>query len=195
VLTQYNVLVFFHVASVIVWLGVGTTVALIAVYAQRARDPVMLDRLAGFVSWLGLRVFAPASLGAFGFGIAAAHSGHWPRLFWFHVGEAAFAISFLLNVAVRLPLVRRTRHGAIHPLRVARLVLALALAELTVLYLAVADMVVKPSSSDTNTLTTGGVILALAVLAAAVTALRSSPPRDELPASLVPRENESKRAA
>jgi len=180
-MNQSNVLVFFHVASVIVWLGAGTTVALVAVYAQRARDRVILERLAGLVAWLAPRVFAPASLAALGFGIWAAHSGHWPRLFWFHVGEAAFGISFLLNVAVRLPLVRRARRGAIDPRRV--------------LYLAVADMVIKPSSSDTTTLSTGAGILAVAVLAAGATALRSPASSEELPASTASTASEVRRAA
>jgi hypothetical protein len=30
-MTQYNVVVFLHVASIIIWLGAGTTVALVAV--------------------------------------------------------------------------------------------------------------------------------------------------------------------
>lgn len=194
-LTRYNVLVFCHVASVIVWLGAGTTVALIALYGRRARDVVMLDRLSVVVSWLAPRVFAPAALGALGFGIAAAHAGPWPMLLWFHIGEAAFAISFLLNVAIRAPLVRRARRGEINPLRMARFVVALALAELTVLYLAVADMVLKPSSSDTATLATGGGILALAVVAAALTSWRSGGPSDELPVSVAPSEGEARHAA
>jgi hypothetical protein len=140
-------------------------------------------------------VFAPAALGALGFGIAAAHAGDWPMLFWFHVGEAAFAISFLLNVAIRGPLVRRARGGKIDPLRMARIVLALALAELTVLYLAVADMVVKPSSSDTDTLAAGGGILAAAVVAALLIALRAPVRSDELPASVISTESEARRAA
>jgi hypothetical protein len=194
-MNRYTVLVFLHVASVIVWLGVGTTVALIAVYARRARDVVVLERLATLVGWLAPRVFAPASLAALGFGIAAAHAGHWPMLFWFHVGEAAFAISFVLNVAIRLPIVRRARRGEIDPRRVAGLVVALAVAELTVLYLAVADMVIKPSSSDTTTLATGGGILALAVLAAVATAFRSGRGDDDLAASADSTESELRRAA
>jgi hypothetical protein len=104
-------------------------------------------------------------LAALGFGIAAAHSGHWPRLFFFHLGEAAFAISFLLTVSFRIPLLRRARRGNIRPDRFARLTLALAVVELTVLFLAVADMVAKPTSSDTAALATGSAILASAVLA------------------------------
>jgi hypothetical protein len=50
--------------------------------------------------------------------------------------------------------------------------LALALAELTVLYLAVADMVVKPSGIDTGVVRYGGGVVALGLLAAAVIAYR-----------------------
>jgi hypothetical protein len=182
-MSRYDLWVFLHVASVIVWLGAGTTVALIALYAQRAGDGVILQRLAGLTGWLGPRVFAPASLGALGFGFAVVHSGHWPSQLWIHVGVIAFAISFLLNVAVRLPLSRRTRNGGMQPLRAARVFRSLALVELTILYLTVADMVAKPESSDTGTLSVGGAILALVVLLAVATALRSGGAGEGLPAS------------
>jgi uncharacterized membrane protein len=91
VMTRYSLLVSLHVASVIVWLGSGTTLVFVAIYAQRARDGVVLDQLGVLVQWMALRVFAPAALAAFVFGVAAAHEGHWPDLFWFHVGEGAFA--------------------------------------------------------------------------------------------------------
>jgi hypothetical protein len=177
-MSRYSVLVFLHVASVIVWIGTGATVGLIALYAQRMRDAPVLERLGAFVAWLSPRVFAPAALAALGFGVAAAHVGDWPRLFWFKVGEDAFAISFLITIAFRLPLLRRSRRGAVPPVRMARLILALAITELTVLFLAVADMVAKPGSSDTGSIAIGGAILGVAVLssiAVAVSALRKDP--------------------
>jgi Predicted integral membrane protein (DUF2269) len=166
-MTKYSVLVFFHVASVIVWVGTGTAVALVALYAARSRDRAILDRLDGLVAWLGLRVLAPASLSALGFGIWAAHTGGWPRLFWFKVGEAAFAVSFLTTATLRIPLLRRARRGSIDPLRLARSFVALGIVELTVLYIAVGDMVVKPSSNDTTAITAGAIALGAAVLGAA----------------------------
>ena len=192
-MTQYNILVFFHVASVIVWLGTGTAVTLITVYARRTRDVGILGRLGSIGAWLAPRVFAPASLATLGFGIAAAHSGGWPMLFWFHVGEAAFATSFLLNVGVRLPLVRRARSGKSNPLRVANMLFGLAIAELTVLYLAVADMVVKPNGDDTTALATGGVILTLGLLAGVALAVRSGGRAGAL--ATFPTEGEKRRAA
>jgi hypothetical protein len=172
-MTRYSLLVSLHVASVIVWLGSGTTLAFLAIYAQRAQSRVVLEQLGALVQWMALRVFAPASLAAVGFGVAAAHAGHWPDLFWFHVGEGAFVFSFLVAVAIRLPLLRRARRGALDPARLARYLLAVALAELTVLYLAVADMVVKPSGIGASAIRYGAGFLALGLLAAAATAYRA----------------------
>ena len=172
-MTHYTLLVSLHVASVIVWLGSGTTLVFVTIYARRARNGVVLDQLGPLVEWMAPRVFAPASLAAFGFGVAAAHVGHWPDLFWFHVGEGAFAFSFLLSVAIRLPLLRRARLGRLDAARLAEYLLALALAEVTVLYLAVADMVVKPSGIETSPVRYGGGVLAVGLLTAAAIAYRA----------------------
>jgi hypothetical protein len=102
-----------------------------------------------------------------------AHQGHWPHLFWFQVGEGAFVFSFLVTVAIRLPLLHRARRGAPDAARLSQYLLALAVPELTVLYLAVADMVVKPNDSGAGVVRYGGVFLALGFLAAAAIAYRS----------------------
>jgi hypothetical protein len=172
-MTRYSLLVSLHVASVVVWLGSGTMLAFLTLYARRPRNRGLLGELGGLVQWMGLLVFAPAALAAFGFGVAAAHEGHWPDLFWFHVGEGVFAFSFLAAVAVRLPLLRRARRGRIDPARLAHYLLALALAELTVQYLGVADMVTKPSGADTHAFRYGLAVAACGFVAAAATAFRA----------------------
>jgi hypothetical protein len=182
-MTRYSLLVSLHVASVIVWLGSGTTLAFVAIFARRTRDGVVLEQLGALVQWMALRVFAPASLAALSFGVAAAHAGHWPHLFWFQVGEAAFAFSFLVSVAIRLPLLRRARRGALDPARLAQYLLAVAVAELTVLYLAVADMVVKPSGIGTSAVRYGGVVATLGFLAAVAIAYRAALPRSAVAGS------------
>jgi hypothetical protein len=94
-MTRYSVLVTLHIASVIVWLGAGTTLVLITIYAQRARNGIVLGQLGGLVQWMSLRVLAPASLAAASFGVAAAHERHWPHLFWFRSERAhSFPPSF-----------------------------------------------------------------------------------------------------
>jgi hypothetical protein len=184
-MTRYSLLVTLHIVSVIVWLGAATTLVFVTIYAQRARNGIVLGQLGGLVEWMTLRVLAPASLAAAGFGVAAAHEGHWPHLFFFQLGEGAFVFSFLLTVAVRLPLVHRARRDGFDARRLTQYLLALALAELTVLYLAVADMVVKPSGSGTSDVRYGVVVLALGFLAAAAVAYRARKmdPRDGVPSS------------
>jgi hypothetical protein len=164
-MTHYQLWVFLHVASVIVWVGAGTTLALATLYAQRAADQP-LKAVTGFADWLGPRVFGPSSLAALVFGIVAVRSGHWGWPLWVRLGIGAFAVEFLLNVAVRLPLQRRASGGGPASGGAARLLRSLALVDLTVLYLAVADMVAKPTGADSGALSVGGAILAAAVLAA-----------------------------
>jgi hypothetical protein len=184
-MSRYSLLVTLHVASVIVWLGCGTTLAFVAIYARRARHGVVVGQLGALVRWMTLWVLVPASLAAPGFGVLAAHAGHWPDIFFFHVGEGAFLFSFLLTVAIRLPLLRRARRGAVAPARLPDYLLALALSELTVLYLAVADMVAKPSGIGVSAVRFGGVLLAVGFLAAAAIAIRARrrDPRDRVSGS------------
>jgi uncharacterized membrane protein len=171
-MSLYSLLVTLHVASVIVWLGAGSTLVFVTIYARRARDGAVLAQLAALTWWMSLWVMAPSSIAAAALGIEAAEVGHWPKLLFFHVGEGAFAFSFLLTVAVRLPLLHRARRGAVDPIRLSQYLLALAVAELTVLYLAVASMVVKPTDVSSSAVRYGGVVLALGFSTAAALAYR-----------------------
>src|SRR5262245_47328103 len=85
--------VFLHVASVIVWVGAGTTLVLATLYAQRAGDRT-LETVTGFAGWLGPRVFAPSSLAALVFGVVAVRSGQWGSPLWVRLGIGAFAVLF-----------------------------------------------------------------------------------------------------
>ena len=169
-MSRYSLLVTLHVASVIVWLGASSTLVFLTIYARRARDSVVLSQLGALTWWMSLWVLAPSSVAAAALGLEAAEVGHWPKLFFFHVGEGAFAFSFLLTVAVRLPLLHRARRGAVHAARLSRYLLALAVSELTVLYLAVAAMVVKPADAGSDVVRYGGVVLALGFLTGAAIA-------------------------
>ena len=136
-MTTYEILLFFHIASVILWLGAGTTVALIGL-----AGPGGVSGLAELARWLGPRVFGPASLGALGFGLALVADGHWTfHPLWVKLGLGAFALSVVLNAGVRFPALRRAGRGA----NVVGLLRLVAVVELLVLYLTVLDMVAKPA--------------------------------------------------
>jgi hypothetical protein len=122
-MTGYQTLLFFHIASVILWLGAGTTLALITIFPAPGN-------VAELGRWLGPRVFAPASLGTLAFGLALVANGHWTfHPLWIKLGLAAFATSFVLNVLRRFP--------TLGP--------QLAVLQLLVLYATVLDMVAKPT--------------------------------------------------
>src|SRR5579872_2561393 len=173
-MSRYTFLLFLHVTAVIVWLGTGTALALLALYAERRRDGELGVRLGPLAAWLGPRVFAPASLGTLVVGILLVLDGSWTfHPLWIRLGLTAFAVSFLLNVGVRFPLLRRLERGALDALRGARLFGALARVELAVLFLTVADMIAKPTGADTGTLLAGAAILALAAATSAAAAMRT----------------------
>lgn len=172
-MTRYSLLVALHIASVVVWLGCGTSLVSLTIYARRPGNNVVLEQLGTLTHWMALRILAPASFAAAGFGVAAAHAGNWQDVFFFHVGEAAFVFSFLLTIVIRLPLLRRAARGALEALRLSEYLLAVALAELTLLYLAVADMVAKPTGIGTAVVRYGGGLLALGFVGAATIAYRA----------------------
>jgi uncharacterized membrane protein len=60
--TMYQLLVYVHILSAIVWVGGAIYAQILAVRVSRSSDPAELPMLARHTAWLGLRVFLPASL-------------------------------------------------------------------------------------------------------------------------------------
>jgi len=165
-MSTYELFLFLHVASVIVWLGAGTTLAVLWL----SPDSVLRARVGELGAWLGPRLFAPASLGALAFGLVLVQKGSWTfHPLWIKLGLAAFATSFVLNAGVRARLLRRLERD---PVGVGKRLAALARFEIAVLYLTVADMVAKPTTADVWTLAVLGGILAL-VAASSLLGLRT----------------------
>jgi hypothetical protein len=141
-MTQYQLFLFLHIVSVILWLGAGTVLGLLWLHP----DAALRERIGSLGEWLGPRVFAPGAFGALAFGLVLVHQGSWTfHPLWVKLGLSAFAASFVINAAVRAPLVRRLEQ---EPRRIGRALPALALRELAILYLTVAGMALKPTGSD-----------------------------------------------
>jgi hypothetical protein len=156
-MTQYQLFLFLHIVSVILWLGAGTVLGVLWLHP----DPALRERIGSLGEWLGPRVFAPGAFGALAFGLVLVHQGGWTfHPLWVKLGLTAFAVSFVINAAIRAPLVRRLEG---EPRHIGRVLSALALLELAVLYLTVADMALKPTGSDTVFLIPGALILAVLV--------------------------------
>lgn len=163
-MNTYSVLLLFHILSVILWVGAGTTLGLLWLHP----DSALRGRITSLGEWLGPRLFAPAALGALGFGLALVHEGHWGfGPLWIQLGLIAYGVSFLINAGIRAPLSRRPHLQPVLP--------SLAGFELAVLYLTVADMVLKPDGSDTTFLAIAAAILAVTA-ALALLRFRSARP-------------------
>lgn len=91
---------------------------------------------------------------------------------WIKLGLAAFAVTLVTTLFIRVPLLRRMQSTDSERRRLGPVLGFLSWFELTVLYLTVAGMVTEPSGADTGTLAAGGAILAVVAAAALASAIR-----------------------
>jgi uncharacterized membrane protein len=179
-MTRYELLKFLHVASAIVWLGAGVMIFVILEAAQRTKD---MARLAGAyreVGFLSPRLFIPASLATFVFGIIAGIDGDWDfGEYWITIGFIGYFLSFGVGIGFFKPEGERlaalfetkgpddpeimVRSHRMH--RIERM-------QLVVLFLVVANMVAKTTSDDNVMVIVSSVILAVAVLVALASIVR-----------------------
>jgi uncharacterized membrane protein len=73
----YELWVFLHISASIVWIGGAVTVQVLAALTKRAADPAQSAALGRNVSFLGLKVFLPASLLVVATGFALTENGNW----------------------------------------------------------------------------------------------------------------------
>jgi uncharacterized membrane protein len=102
--SRYELLVFLHVSSAIVWLGAGPLMSVLELEASRSGDPAAMARLGGNNEWLAPRLFIPASLLTLLFGILLVADGPWTiGTLWIDLGLAGYALTFATGVGVLKP--------------------------------------------------------------------------------------------
>ena len=180
-MSRYDLLVFLHISAVIIWLGAGFLLALLVFGAARAGDR---QKEAGYhqdVGWLAPRLFIPASLSTFVLGLLLVIDGPWTfDQLWITIGMAGWAASFGLGFFYFKPEGARigalvAERGPTDPevdRRIHRLNLVDRL-QLVILFLVVANMVVKPTGSDDAGLLIAGAAILVAATALAVKSLRA----------------------
>lgn len=166
----YDLLLFGHIVAAIAWIGSGFGLLIVATMADRRRDDIAFATLLRYNETLALRLFVPASLGTFVFGVLLVADGPWTvDQLWIVLALAGFAATFLTGILVFKPrgdklaaLIERDG-GALGPeaMRGARELLMLARLDYVVLLTVVFDMAVKPTGDD---------VWALVLMAAAVVA-------------------------
>ncbi|MBW3593193.1 MAG: DUF2269 domain-containing protein [Actinobacteria bacterium] len=177
---SYELLLFLHITTSILWLGAGATMGLAALRATRASDPTELGRVAALNDWLAPRLFIPASLATLVLGVLLVIDGPWSfGDLWIVIGLAGFAVSFLVGLLYLKPTSERisegiAEHGPLSPdvVRRTRHILLVSRVELVVLFLVVADMAIKPTADDVGILIAGALILVVAAAAAVLAGRR-----------------------
>jgi uncharacterized membrane protein len=141
-----------HVLAAVLWVGGGTYLTILAIGAERRRDAEEMAAMARQAARVGEKVFAPAGLVAFLFGVAMMLNTDWGwGEFWVTAGLVGFIVSFVTGIGVLAPLAKKVdastqENGATHPETVAliRRFLLIARFDIALLLLVVIDMVAKP---------------------------------------------------
>jgi uncharacterized membrane protein len=181
--SYYEVLLFLHIATAVIWLGSGFFVQMLIMRAEKTSDLVLLKQFSGYSAWMAQRIFIPASLAVLVFGILLTIEGPWTfGQLWIVLGLAGYAFSFLVGIGFMEPEGKRI-HAAIEAhgpessqarFHIRRINVVSRM-ELVVLYLVVYVMALKPTGEDTGTLIVAAGAL-LGALAYGVPKLRQPTP-------------------
>lgn len=181
-MTRYEVLKLVHVLAAITWLGSALFLQALVYRANQTKDRALMMSLSGSAEWMARRVFIPSALVVLVLGVVVVLDSPWEfDELWILVGLAGFLVSFLVGIGLIEPEGKRIgqtieRHGPDAPEVAASLrkINTISRAELVILYVVAADMVVKPTTDDTGSLLVGALIV-VAAAAAAFWLLRSQP--------------------
>ncbi len=173
---RYDLLLFVHVVGAILWVGLATTLALAGFRASRSPDPAESRLVGQLAGWLGPRVILPSALAVGVSGVLLARELYRPlEQLWLQIGLAAYIALLLGHFGFRLPQVGRVgraiaRHGpsSAQAVRHGRRLAVYNRIDLTLLFLLVGDMALRPTAADRALLAVGGGLLVVAVAGALV---------------------------
>ena len=144
-----------HVSVAGFWVGGGVLLTVLALRAERAKDPEEMAHIARQAVFAGEKLFAPAGLVVLAMGITMVINS--PEIgfgtTWVDIGLTGYALSFATGIGVLAPLSRRIvalleEKGAAAPETQAAIarILLIARVDIAVLLVVVADMLMKPFS-------------------------------------------------
>jgi uncharacterized membrane protein len=170
-MTRYDAYKFVHITAAIVWLGAGVMIQVLAARAQSTRDDEYLQRLFRDAGVLAKAIFIPSSLVVVVFGILMVADGPWEfGTLWIILGLTGYAATFVTGAFILGPraetvAARADEQGGMSPGIAAEMkrVLLLARVDTVVLFLVVADMVIKPTGDDAGLLVAMAAIFVLGI--------------------------------
>lgn len=191
-MSLYELLLFLHILAAIVWIGSGTLLNVLAYRARSADDNEGLSRIASEAGGLSNVLFLPASLATLVFGVLVVIEGDLSfGDLWVVLGLVGIAATIVTGAAIIGPRSKEIagmleRDGVTPEVgtKITQLI-TLGRIDLVVLYLVVADMVLKPTGDDVGLLIAMAVILvaAIAFFTAQARAAEKAPPSQAQPAS------------
>ena len=190
-MTLYEFLLFIHISATVVWVGAGLCSLVLAIGYDRDGDEPAIRRFLADQERLATRLFIPASLTVVIFGIALViESDAWTfEYLWIVLGLVGFAATFVTGLFMIKPASERIgaamerEGGRLTPeLRTdIRKLIVMARLDYVVLFLVIADMVLKPTGDDAGLLIGMAVIL-VAGIAYILSRLRALDAEREAPA-------------
>jgi uncharacterized membrane protein len=180
-MTLYEVLLMLHVFAAIIWLGAGLVFTVLIMLARRANEPAREASYHADIDRLAPLLFIPAAMATLVFGLLTAIEGGWDfGQAWILIGLVGWLASFLIGIGYFKPESARIAElesqgpaGQAEAMRRSSRMMAVDNFELTLLYIVVAAMVLKPTGDDPGVLLVLAGVLAL-VAAVNLPALRGS---------------------
>lgn len=162
----YTLIKFLHVLAAILWIGGVFAMLMIAMLAVRSRDDAQLVRTVAQMGWLAERIFVPGSIATAVLGAIVATLGNMWGDLWVILALVGVAITMALGILVLSPRVKRVASAAAvtpETIAISKQTVTLVKFDCAVLFVVVADMVLKPQVGDWTAVT----IMGLVVVAAA----------------------------
>jgi uncharacterized membrane protein len=153
-MSSYELLLFVHVLTAVVWVGGALSLQVLAIRAERSADGGRVANFATEAEWVGSRVFLPSSIVLLLAGIGLTLEGDWGFTTpWVLLGLIAYGLSALTGSLFLGPESGRIGKmiadvGPQDPDVLARIkrIFLVSRIELVVLLFIVFDMTVKPGS-------------------------------------------------
>jgi uncharacterized membrane protein len=165
----YELLLLGHILAAVAWIGAGLSLVVLGLLAERASDDEGLRSTLDHTNRLSTVYFIPSSLLVVVFGIAlVVESDVWSfDQLWIVLGLLGYAATFLTGLLVIKPRGERIGRmlgesgGRMTPAALfeGRKLLTLARIDYIVLFLVIADMVLKPTGDDAGLLAAMAAIL------------------------------------
>ncbi len=168
----YSIVKFLHVIVALIWVGGGFAMAINGVLAERSGDDEGLMRAIRLSSDLGGLLMVPASLLTLVFGLVMCWFWVGFTDLWIIIGLAGYAATFLIGLLIFKPtserLAEMVKRDGITPASLAegRRMMKVARFDYSVMLVVVADMVLKPTLSDTVLLMAMAVVLLIGAASA-----------------------------